>query len=94
MGIKKSYCSICERHFYTDYWTHILTHEHKSKKLRKRDLRKAEENKQQKENDFACQLASALEGYTLNPGDEVSLRDGRSFKVDIRGTLFEIPIGS
>ena len=94
MGVKKSYCSICERHFYTDYWTHILTHEHKSKKQRKRDLRKAEDNELQKENEFALQLASALEGWTLNLGDEVSLRDGRAFKADIHGALFEIPVES
>jgi hypothetical protein len=72
----------------------MMTFKHRTNVKWKRAQEKAEANKLIKENDFACQLSSALEGHTLNPGDEVGLRDGRSFKVDIHGTLFEIPIGS
>lgn len=90
----KLYCSLCKRDFYNGWGAHIASYGHRLKAQMGRDQRKFEKEKQQKENDFNCQLASALEGYTLNPGDEVSLRDGREFKVDIHGTLFEIPIGS
>jgi hypothetical protein len=92
--IKKLYCSLCDRYFYNGWGSHITAYQHRSKTQQKRIQLKIKEEKRQKENDFACQLASALEGYTLNPGDEVSLRDGRSFKADIHGTLFEIPVGS
>jgi len=91
---KEFYCPVCERTTYQDYWTHRNSYNHQLKMKQKSAQVKAEKEKQQKENDFACLLASALEGYTINPGDEVSLRDGRSFKADIHGTLFEIPTGS
>lgn len=92
--IKKLYCSLCERDFYNGWGAHMVSHGHRLKVQIERWRRKAEEEKQRSENDFACQLASALEGHTLNPGDEVGLRDGRAFKVDIHGALFEIPVGS
>lgn len=92
--INKLYCSLCERYFYNGWGAHMNTYEHRTNVRWKRAKEKAEEDKRQNENDFACQLASALEGYTLNPGDEVQLRDGRSFKTDINNALFEIPVGS
>ena len=91
--IVKRYCPLCKRDFYNGY-AHILTYEHKSKLKYKRAQEKADEEKRQNENDFALQLASALEGYSLSPGDEVQLRDGRLFKADVNNALFEIPAGS
>lgn len=92
--INKRYCPLCKRHYYNGFGAHMLTYDHRMKVKWQIAERKAEEAKLQKENEFNCQLASALEGWTLNPGDVVQLRDGRTFKVDIHGTLFEIPIGS
>lgn len=85
---------MCKSYFYNGWGTHITTYQHRSKTQQKRIQLKAEDEKLQKKNEFDLQLVSALEGWTLNPGDEVSLRDGRFFKVDIHGALFEIPIGS
>jgi hypothetical protein len=92
--MKKLYCSTCERYFYNGWGTHITTYQHRSNTQQKRIRLKVEDEKRQKECNFIIQLASALEGHTLNPGDEVGLRDGREFKMDIHGTLFEIPVGS
>ncbi len=92
--VQEHYCSVCKCNFYTSFQGHLGSYTHNLKLKQNRAKAKAEKEKLERENDFACQLASALEGCTLNPGDEVSLRDGRAFKADIRGTLFEIPMGS
>ena len=92
--MEQKYCELCKITYYSGYWYHYGSFTHQQKLKWKREAKVAAKREEQKENDFACQLASALEGYELNPGDVVQFRDGRTFKTDIHNVLFEIPIGS
>lgn len=89
-------CTICgtrildkeQFHRHTRMASHIRARESMA---RREDARRDAEAKNLHDK---LELASALEGHSLFPGDEVTTREGRAFKVDIYGKLFEVPCGS
>lgn len=88
-------CNICGGQYSEGrYIQHSRTGVHQRAVVRKREIAEFLEKASLEKHSFELEVASALEGHVLNPGDELKLRDGREFKVDINGRLFEVPEGS
>lgn len=88
-------CGICgSKYMPMNYCSHIRTFRHIRALERHNEHKELERKQKQAEHELDIEIASALEGYTLCPGDEITTRNNRAFKVDIHGKLFEVPLGS
>ena len=96
MSDKARQCKICGKMIWLpgDYIWHTRTSSHQRAVETRIRMEKNQVEAASKQLHDALELASALEGHSLKPGDEITTREDRSFKVDINGTLFEVPLGS